>query len=207
MLVDFLTKFARGYCADEAKRFLGVPPPREAKVKLRGARAQTFNKQTSNEVVVRINVSCCSRSDKLVASNKTASQGDCGAKAGLTKTMLGAIVMADLNLSPNRVQQRMLRHRAAVMTLARMRAKKAVLLALRAEGLRTQDFSAREIAVLVDYYLNQHRARLIAEAEEVIATWPEFARWRCPQEVVVKVTEIEHSANATRANSGVIANG
>jgi hypothetical protein len=31
-------------------------------------------------------------------------------------------------LSPNRETQRMLRHRSAVMTLARMRAKKAVLL-------------------------------------------------------------------------------
>jgi hypothetical protein len=48
------------------------------------------------------------------------------------------------------------------MTLARMRAKKAVLLALRAQGLKPQDFSAREIGVLTDYYVNQHRAKLIA---------------------------------------------
>jgi len=51
---------------------------------------------------------------------------------------------------------------------------------LRAQGLKPQHFSAREIALLADYYLNQHRARLIAEAEETINTWPGFARWRLP---------------------------
>jgi hypothetical protein len=80
------------------------------------------------------------------------------------------------NLSPNRETQRILRHRSAVMTLARMRAKKAVLLALHAQGLKPQHFSAREVGVLTDYYVNQHRARLMAEAAEEIATWPEFAR-------------------------------
>jgi hypothetical protein len=83
-------------------------------------------------------------------------------------------------LSPNRETQRMIRHRSAVMTLARMRAKKSVLLALRAQGLKPQDFSAREIGVLTDYYVNQHRAKLMAEAAEAIATWPGFARWRLP---------------------------
>jgi hypothetical protein len=83
-------------------------------------------------------------------------------------------------LSPNRELQKMLRHRSAVMTLARMRAKKAVLLALRAQGLKPQDFSVREVGVLTDYYVNQHRARLLAEAAEEIAKWPGFARWRLP---------------------------
>src|SRR5690348_6712776 len=106
---------------------------------------------------------------------------------------------AAVNLSPNVATQRMLRHRAAVMTLARMRAKKAVLFELRAQGLKPQHFSSREIAVLTDYYLTQHRAKLMAEAAEAIATWPGFAQWRLPpgQEVFVKSTEIEHSPNAT----------
>jgi hypothetical protein len=104
-------------------------------------------------------------------------------------------------LSPSRETQKMLRHRSAVMTLARMRAKKAVLLALRAQGLKPQDFSAREIGVLTDYYVNQHRAKLMAEAAEAIATWPGFAQWRLPpgQEVFVKSTEIEHLPNADSA--------
>jgi hypothetical protein len=114
---------------------------------------------------------------------------------------------AAVRLSPNRAMQKMLRHRSAVMTLARMQAKRAVLLALRAEGLKPQHFSAREIAVLADYYLNHHRARLMAEAAEAIATWPGFARWRLPpREVFVKVTETEHSLNANSANSGQLAN-
>ena len=87
---------------------------------------------------------------------------------------------AAVNLSPNVATQRLLRHRSAVMTLARVRAKKAVLVALRAQGLRPQHFSAREIAVLAEYYLNQHRAELVGEATEAIATWPGFARWRLP---------------------------
>src|SRR5215468_5189150 len=88
---------------------------------------------------------------------------------------------AAVNLSPNIATQRMLRHRSAVMTLARMRAKKSVLLALRVQELKPQHFSAREIAVLAEYYLNQHRAKLMAEAEEAIATWPGLARWRCAE--------------------------
>jgi hypothetical protein len=64
------------------------------------------------------------------------------------------------------------------MTLSRMRAKKSVLLELRAQGFKPQHFSVRESAVLADYYLNQHRARLTAEAAEAIATWPGFASFR-----------------------------
>jgi hypothetical protein len=79
-------------------------------------------------------------------------------------------------LESSRETQRLLRHRSAVITLARMQAKKSVLLSLRAQGLKKQYFSAREIAVLTDYYLNQHRAKLVAEAAEAIATWPGFAQ-------------------------------
>ena len=113
------------------------------------------------------------------------------------------------NLSPNRETQRMLRHRSAVMTLARMRAKKSVLLALRAQGLKPQHFSAREIAVLTDYYVNQHRARLMTEAAEAIATWPGFAQWRLlpGQDVFVKSPEIEHSLHAASAIARETANG
>lgn len=117
---------------------------------------------------------------------------------------------AAVSLSPNRETQRMLRHRSAVMTLARMRAKKAVLLQLRAQGLKPQHFSVREIGVLTDYYVNQHRAKLMAEAAEAIATWPGFAQWRLPlerDEVFVKSTEIEHLPNADSAIAGEIANG
>jgi hypothetical protein len=96
------------------------------------------------------------------------------------------------------------------MTLARMRAKKSVLLTLRAQGFEPQHFSVREIAVLTDYYVNQHRAKLTAEATEAIATWPGFAQWRLPpahEEVFVKSQEIEHSPNANNTIAKEIANG
>ena len=115
---------------------------------------------------------------------------------------------AAANLSPNREMQRMLRHRSAVMTLARMRAKKAVLLALRAQGLKPRDFSAREIGVLTDYYLNQRRTKLMAEAAGAIATWPGFAPWRLPPELEVFVKpEIEHLPKANITIAGEIVNG
>jgi hypothetical protein len=113
---------------------------------------------------------------------------------------------AAVNLSPNRETQRMLRYRSAVLTLARMRAKNSVLLELRAQGLKPQHFSAHEIAALTDYYLNQHRAKLMAEAAEAIATWPGFARWRLPQ-VFEKSPKIEHSSNANNEVAGETANG
>ena len=90
--------------------------------------------------------------------------------------------MAEANgsLSPNRLAQRMIRHRAAIITRARQRAKKVVLLQLRAQGLKLAQFSAKEITLLVEAELERNRARLIAEAEEAINTWPGFARWRLP---------------------------
>ena len=72
-------------------------------------------------------------------------------------------------------------HRAhrAVMTLAMLRAKSAVLADIRAKGKRPSDFSAREITKLAEDYFAQHMEPLIAEAVQVIATSPHFARWRC----------------------------
>jgi hypothetical protein len=99
-------------------------------------------------------------------------------------------------LSPNHATQRILRHRSAVMTLARMRAKKSVLLELHAQGLKPQHFSAREIAVLTDYYL-QHRAKLTAEAAEAIATWPGFAQWRLPSANIETNAQSENEPKST----------
>ena len=55
------------------------------------------------------------------------------------------------------------RHRSAVMTLARQLAFK-----------ETGEVTASEIAA----HFKEHRARLIAEAEKMIATRAGFARWR-----------------------------
>ncbi len=72
------------------------------------------------------------------------------------------------------------RYHRAVVVLARREGKKAVQARLCAQGLRLQHFSVREIGLLAEDYLAQHRAELIAEAEQKIATSPEFAQWRLP---------------------------
>ena len=90
------------------------------------------------------------------------------------------MAQATISLSPKRTLERMQRHRHAVMVLALQRAKKAVQANIRAKGQRLADFSAREITLLAEDYLAQHRAQLWAEAEHAIATWPGFARWRVP---------------------------
>src|SRR5262249_55201919 len=72
-------------------------------------------------------------------------------------------------------------HRAhrAVMTLAMLRAKSAVLADIRAKGLRPGEFSARQITELAEAYFVQHMDRLVTEGAGVIATSPHFSRWRC----------------------------
>ena len=116
------------------------------------------------------------------------------------------MAQATRSLSPNRALERMQRHRHAVMVLALQRAKKVVQADIRAKGQRLADFSAREITLLAEDYLAQHRDELVAEAEHAIATWPGFARWRCPPEVFEKVTKTEHSPNANGAIVGQFAN-
>jgi DNA-binding PucR family transcriptional regulator len=114
--------------------------------------------------------------------------------------------MATRSLLPKQILERMQRHRHAVIVLAMQRAKRVVQANIRAKGQRLADFSAREITLMAEDYLAQHREQLRAEAEPAIATWPGFARWRFPPEVFVKVTKTEHSPNANGAIVGQFAN-
>ena len=98
----------------------------------------------------------------------------------------------------SKLLERMQQHRHALIVLAMQRAKKVVKANIRAKGQRISDFSAREIALLAEDYLAQHRQELIAEAENVIATSPYFAQWRIP--VFEKVSIIEHSPNRKQRN-------
>jgi hypothetical protein len=88
---------------------------------------------------------------------------------------------ASRSLSPKRTLERMHKYRHAVIVLAMQRAKKSVLAELRAQGLKPQRFSAREISVLADAEFERNRARLLAEAEYSIETWPGFAYLRCAE--------------------------
>jgi hypothetical protein len=97
------------------------------------------------------------------------------------------------SLSPKALE-RIRRHGVAVRTLAQMRARKATLAGLRSQGLRPQRFSAKEIALLAEDLLAQHRAELVAEAIEIINTSPLFETLRLPPTVFVKTAETEHSS-------------
>ncbi len=70
------------------------------------------------------------------------------------------------SLSPKTLEK-IRRHHHAVVVLAGREAKKAVVAQLRAQGLKPQQFTAREIALLAEDYLAQHRAELIAEAIDI----------------------------------------
>ena len=114
--------------------------------------------------------------------------------------------MATKSLSPNRVAQKLREHRHAVRVLARQSAARTIKAQIRAQGDKLTQVPARTIRVFADAYLDVHRERLIAEAEQIIATSPYFARWRLPpgHELFVKSTKIEHSPSAGSDNQRAI---
>jgi hypothetical protein len=67
----------------------------------------------------------------------------------------------------------------AIATLARMAAVKAVKRRLHCQGAKVHHIPAREFRALAEEYLQQRRARLAAEAAQMIATSPIFERLRC----------------------------
>ena len=79
----------------------------------------------------------------------------------------------------DRATRRMHERRSCIITLARISATKAVKLALRARGLRPQQYRPSEITALAQDYFNQHRADLLAQAADLIERSPQFAQWRC----------------------------
>ena len=89
--------------------------------------------------------------------------------------------MATRTLSPKRALERMRQYRHAVILLARQSAKKAIKAQIRAQGDKLTQVPARTIGIFADAYFDVHHERLIAEAEQIIATSPYFARWRCAE--------------------------
>jgi hypothetical protein len=98
----------------------------------------------------------------------------------LTADRLRRLAESEAQRRAKAYADRLAQHRQAVSTLALQGAKKTVQANIRAKGQRIADLSAREITLLAEDYLSQHRAQLWAEAEHAIATWPGFARWRLP---------------------------
>ena len=87
---------------------------------------------------------------------------------------------ATRSLSPKQIQERIQQHRQAVMMLALMRAKKAIKARLRSQGVRVTLVLPAVINAQARDYLIEHREELIAEAGQIIATSPLFARYRSP---------------------------
>ena len=83
--------------------------------------------------------------------------------------------MAIRSLSPKRAAERMRQYRAAVITIARYRARRRVQEQIRAKGLKVAHFSAREITEQAEAYLAKHREELITQAVSDCLTFPEFA--------------------------------
>ena len=88
---------------------------------------------------------------------------------------------------------RLAQHRQAVSTLALQSSKRAIKRQLRAQGVRLHDVTARDLTIWAEAWFNAHRQELIAEAEDAIATWPGFERWRKPSP---PVSESDHAKPA-----------
>ena len=88
------------------------------------------------------------------------------------------MAQATRTLSPKRVLEKLRQHRACVLTLAHQSAQRPVRAKLRAQGVKLNDVSYRDLRIQAEAHFDAHRAELIAEAEHAIATWPGFAR--CP---------------------------
>ena len=73
----------------------------------------------------------------------------------------------------------MQRFQLAVRTIALLKAKKSVQAQIRARGQRISDYSCREMSVMAEAHLAQHREELINIATQVVATFPEFSRYGC----------------------------
>jgi hypothetical protein len=79
--------------------------------------------------------------------------------------------MATRSLSPKRAAERMQRFQHAVRVIALMRAKKAIQAQIRARGERIADYSCRDISVLAEAYMAQHRDELINKATVDVASY------------------------------------
>jgi hypothetical protein len=85
-----------------------------------------------------------------------------GLKAGLTTTTLEKIVMAEHRLP----QIPTISITTASVILAQLRARQHVKRQLQAKGEKVTHYSARDISVLANQYLADHRAELIPPAIE-----------------------------------------
>ena len=107
------------------------------------------------------------------------------------------MAQAARSLSPKQILERLQRHRHAVAVLAMPSARREVKAQIRAQGLKVAHYSAKEISILAEAHLAQHREQLRAEAEHAIATWPGFAYLRVPGANINKSAQSETQPTST----------
>jgi hypothetical protein len=100
--------------------------------------------------------------------------------------------MAEANASLQQIPT--IRITTAAHVLAQLRARHAVKRKLQAQGLKVSHYSARDICVLANKYLNEHRAELvpdaIAQAKRMILSG---AMGKRAQKAFIKELKIEQS--------------
>jgi hypothetical protein len=98
------------------------------------------------------------------------------------------------------------RFRSAVMVIARMRAKKAVVAQLRAQGLKPQHYSASDLTLMAEEYIAKHCEDLITNAIADVWMFPEFSRYRPSREQRRSrygLLSLSHQANSIEFKLGL----
>jgi hypothetical protein len=79
-----------------------------------------------------------------------------------------------------------------IYTRALQLAKKAVVEDLRRQGLKVRKYTAKEIAIRADAYLDAHMETLIPEAARSVVTWP------CCQRLVAEYRKSEQHGRMSK---------
>jgi len=89
------------------------------------------------------------------------------------------------------------KHNQAVAMLARRAANNAIKARLREQGVRITLMMPKDINAPAYEYLAEHRERLRAEAEHIIATSPHFKAWRLPCAEISSDAQTQTQAKST----------
>ena len=109
-------------------------------------------------------------------------------------------------LAPNHPQRLAQRQAQAVAVLAKRRAIAATRKRLRGMGLKPQYMPMREMAAMVEEYLDQHWPVLIAEARPIVDRWTAegFFGKRAALSVRPEASEILSATRAKRGDKSTI---
>ena len=96
----------------------------------------------------------------------------------------------------------MQRFRSAVIIISKMRARQAIKDQIRARGDKVSNHSHRDICVMADDWLAQHKDEIIPKAVADCLTFPEFSPWRSELESYAQIQKPQISTTSTLQISG-----